>query len=78
MKQVIILLCCALLGGCIEPAAQSGSEQTNKPQQIEPYNNDSRFGVWHDDQRSVTCWIYDGYRERSIACLPDKDLAGGK
>lgn len=75
MKQAIILLCCALLGGCIEPAAQSGSDQ---PQQIEPYNNDYRFGVWHDDQRGVTCWIYDGYRERSIACLPDKDLEGEK
>lgn len=77
MKQTIILLCCVLLGGCIERAQQDG-DKPQKPQQIEPYNNDSRFGVWHDDQRSVTCWIYDGYRERSIACLPDKDLAGGK
>ncbi|MGL4886857.1 MAG: hypothetical protein ACRC4V_11045 [Aeromonas veronii] len=77
MKKFIILFCVALLGGCIEHS-QSDIPQPKKPQQVELYNNDRRFNVWHDDLRKVTCWIFDGYRERSISCLPDSQLASSK
>ncbi|WP_071912794.1 hypothetical protein [Aeromonas sp. SCS5] len=76
MKQAIILLCCALLGGCIEHA-QSGSEQP-KEQQVETIGNDISIGVWHDDQRQVTCWVYFGYQLGGLSCIPDSQLAGGK
>lgn len=76
MKQAIILLCCALLGGCIEHA-QSGSEQP-KEQQVETIGNDIPIGVWHDDKRQVTCWVYVGYRRGGLSCIPDSQLVGGK
>lgn len=75
MKQTIILLCCALLGGCIEHA-QSGSEQQKGPQQVDKYTVDHRFSVWHDDKRNVTCWIYYFNSNKSISCLPDRQLTG--
>lgn len=74
MKQAIILLCCAMLGGCIEHA-QSGSEQP-KEQQVDKYSTDHRFNVWHDDRRNVTCWIYYYNSNKSISCLPDRQFAG--
>ncbi|MEN3760261.1 hypothetical protein [Aeromonas veronii] len=76
MKQAIILLCCALLGGCIEHA-QSGSQEP-KEQQVGKLDNDDRIKVWHDDQRKVTCWVYVGYKRGGLSCIPDSQLAGGK
>lgn len=76
MKKCIILLCCAMLGGCIEHA-QSGSEQP-KEQQAGKLDNDDRIKVWHDDQRQVTCWVYVGYKRGGLSCIPDSQLAGGK
>ena len=76
MKQAIILLCCAMLGGCIEHA-QSASEQSKEQQVFKLYDN-SPIKVWHDDQRRVTCWSY-GYDNRGgLSCIPDSQLAGGK
>lgn len=76
MKKTIILLCCALLGGCIEHA-QSGSEKP-KDQQVGRLDNDDRIKVWHDDQRQVTCWVYVGNKRGGLSCIPDSQLAGGK
>lgn len=77
MKKTIILLCCALLGGCIEHA-RSGVQQESEPQQVGKLSNDDRIKVWHDDQRKVTCWVYVGYKRGGLSCIPDSQLAGGK
>ncbi|MCP1601440.1 hypothetical protein J2S82_003397 [Aeromonas caviae] len=74
MKKSIILLCAALLGGCIQPA--QGDEKT--PQEVRHLKRDFRIFVWHDDQRRVTCWVYIGNQEGGISCLPDGQLSGGK
>lgn len=76
MKKAIILLCCALLGGCIEHA-QSGVQQESE-QSVGKLSNDDRIKVWHDDQRKVTCWVYIGYKRGGLSCIPDSQLAGGK
>ncbi|MCF5726053.1 hypothetical protein K3H43_01440 [Aeromonas veronii] len=77
MKKSIILLCAALLGGCIEHA-QSDTDQP-KEQQVSKLSNDDRIRVWHDDQRHVTCWVYLGYKRGGLSCIPDDQLpVGGK
>lgn len=72
MKKSIILLCAALLGGCIE---QTHSQQ--EPQQVGKLSNDDRIKVWHDDQRHVTCWVYLGYKRGGLSCIPDSQLPMG-
>lgn len=37
-----------------------------------------RTATWHDEQRQVTCWIYQWDRGRSISCLPDQLINGGR
>lgn len=32
---------------------------------------------FHDDEKSVTCWVYAGYQEGGIDCIPDKDIDHG-
>jgi hypothetical protein len=33
--------------------------------------------VWHDDERSVTCWVFWGFQRGGISCIPDSQLQGG-
>lgn len=76
MKKSIILICAALLGGCIEHA-QSDNKQLKEPQQVGQISNDDRIKVWHDDQRRVTCWVYLGYKRGGLSCIPDSQLQVG-
>lgn len=77
MKKSIILLCAALLGGCIEHD-QSDVEQP-KAQEVGQLSSLDRVRVWHDDQRHVTCWVYIGYQRGGLSCIPDSQLPmGGK
>lgn len=34
----------------------------------------SSITIWHDDDRNVTCWIYDAIHRGGISCLPDSQL----
>lgn len=41
-------------------------------------HGDSRFAVYHDDERGVTCWETRGpHSEPTLACLPDNAFANG-
>jgi len=33
------------------------------------------ISVWHDDERSVTCWVYKSGYAGGLSCIPDKELA---
>jgi hypothetical protein len=54
----MLLVLCLLLAGCDGP--------------VEVDSAGSRLGVYHDDQRGVTCWIY--YGQGGLSCLPDSVL----
>ena len=30
--------------------------------------------VFHDDSRSVTCWLYQGGNQGGLSCIPDSQL----
>ena len=36
----------------------------------------ANISIYHDEERSVTCWIYDGYYAGGISCIPDDQLGG--
>lgn len=29
---------------------------------------------FHDDEYNVTCWVYTGYKQGGISCIPDTQL----
>lgn len=33
--------------------------------------------VFHDDQRGVTCWLYQGPSQAGLSCIPDSQLQAG-
>ncbi|MEK2607834.1 hypothetical protein WLF18_01750 [Pseudomonas shirazensis] len=33
--------------------------------------------VWHDDERSVTCWVLWSSNRGGISCIPDSQLQAG-
>lgn len=37
-----------------------------------PHNN--AVYRYHDDELNVTCWIYNGYTEAGISCIPDDQI----
>ena len=60
-RLALLLVGVALLGACAPGGDVKGTSQIT---------------VWHDDQRAVTCWIYQNSWSKAsgISCLPDKDI----
>jgi hypothetical protein len=60
-----------VLAFLILTVAVAGCEHTRPEQE--------RIGLdvtmWHDDERSVTCWIYETAYGDGFACLSDSDIA---
>lgn len=63
MKRIAALAACALLlVGCNDQSQKVGDTAAGS------------IRIWHDDQRSVTCWIFgEGYRG-GLSCIPDTQL----
>ena len=70
MKLVLLV---ALLSLALSCGVAEGPNPVNRSEL-----GNRNVGVWHDDQRGVTCWIYaGGYAGEhggGISCLPDAQL----
>jgi len=75
MRRLLLLVAFVLLAGC-GGAAPAAPEV--------PTANTERWGigtlqtitVFHDDKRSVTCYVFNGYSKGGISCIPDSQLKG--
>lgn len=64
MKRLAALAACVLLlAGCDGDTVRAGDA------------GDGIIRVWHDNQRSVTCWVYRGPNRGGLSCIPDSQLA---
>lgn len=69
MKTSTMLLIFAVLAGC-----DARAKADNGPSQIKVLAKTDEVIVIHDDKRSVTCWIYDGYKAGGIYCMTDRSI----
>lgn len=62
-------------GGLLPIFAGTGKPvaEASEKRQLEHYKVGTLVDIypWHDDRRGVTCWIFEGYSEGGISCLPD-------
>lgn len=64
MKRLAAVAACVLLlAGCDGDTVSVGDAGAG-----------SSINVWHDDQRSVTCWVFKGYQRGGLSCIPDSQL----
>lgn len=69
MKSFLICLC--LLCSCVPKQKQQEGESTTIPMSMQ---SSSRFQIYHDDQKNVTCWVHVSNVNTSMSCLPDNVL----
>lgn len=63
MKRLAALAACVLLlAGCEDQSVKAGDVGVGE------------ISVWHDSQRSVTCWIYSSVKKGGLSCIPDNQL----
>ena len=63
MKRLAAVAACVLLlAGCDGQTTPTGSTGTGS------------ISVWHDNQRSVTCWVFKDYQRGGLSCIPDSQL----
>ena len=62
-KMILLIFFCTAFCACA-PGDQAMS------------NGASDINVWHDNARSVTCWIYQNAVTKTggISCLPDSEV----
>ena len=82
MKRTILLALAALtLTAC------SPSEPSEPSAPIQPIEKELRsegdmlvghakVTVFHDEKHGVVCWLYNGYTEAGLSCLPEDQVKG--
>lgn len=66
-RVLAVLLAVGLLGaGCSNPVPRGSDEDGATVA--------GSIHVWHDDERSVTCWVYARIYSGGISCLPDSEV----
>lgn len=56
-------------------ACGSGPTKTDSLLQIENgINIGAGITRFHDDELSVTCWRYEGFKKGGLSCVPDHQL----
>ena len=65
MKLVLLVALLSLALSC-------GVRENPDPNRGETENR--YIGIWHDNQRGVTCWVYTRGYGGGISCLPDAQL----
>ena len=66
MKLVLLV---ALLFLALSCGVSKGPNPVNSSQL-----GNRNIGIWHDNQRGVTCWVYASGYGGGISCLPDAQL----
>ena len=65
---VLLVLVISVLSSCAtDPITTSSEVKLLTP-------DDGVILYWHDDARSVSCWIWNNFREGGISCLPDSQV----
>ncbi len=65
MKRLVLVIFAFFLAACAPPGGSP----------IYPSSSQAVF-VWHDDEHSVTCWVFDGDRSGGIFCMTDREING--
>lgn len=60
MKIILLLVTLLALAGCNPDMKSTGNVNLK---------------TYHDDQRAVTCWIFDGVKAGGIHCMTDEQIA---
>ena len=68
MKLVLLVILLSLALSCAGGGVHQG------PNPIQGGTGSRHIGIWHDNQRGVTCWIYAAGYGGGISCLPDAQL----
>lgn len=72
MKRLALMVLLAALAGCNVPRETPRTGAVAQEQIDTP--GAGRVVVFHDDRRSVTCWVGSGYGTYTVgglSCLPD-------
>ena len=69
MKKTIAIILIPILVAC--GGTPPEPENASKPIYSSIYGEVRRF---HDDEKKVTCWIYEGTYKAGISCIPDAQL----
>ena len=69
MKHLTLIIFAFFLSACAPPPSLGDSTADNTIY-------DPVVVVQHDDQRSVTCWVYMGDRAGGIFCMTDREING--
>jgi len=76
MKWLAMVLLLLLLSSCGGTTSYNDLPKVSTDDLVALSSNNihNSITVYHDDKRGVTCWVYRGYEEGSISCIPDSQL----
>lgn len=76
MRRLSMILLAIFLSAC-GPTPPDLSQPQFQATAVAVPGIEGVVSIYHDDLRSVTCWVYDGFASGGIFCMTDAEIKTG-